>query len=66
VPHAYLSGLFAKLLTVTTVEDFEVWLSWNFKVAASAIAASLNHVNVGRSPSGYVAFYSCTLARGNA
>ena len=35
-PHAYLSALFEKLPTLATVEDFEAWLPWNFKAAASA------------------------------
>jgi transposase len=30
-PHAYLSALFDKLPTLTTVADFEAWLPWNVK-----------------------------------
>jgi len=32
-PHAYLSALFEKLPTLTTVEDFEAWLPWNVRDA---------------------------------
>jgi transposase len=33
-PHAYLTTLFEKLPTLTTVEDFEALLPWNVKAAA--------------------------------
>ncbi len=41
-PHAYLSALFEKLPTLTTVEDFEAWLPWNFKAAAPVSDAKVN------------------------
>lgn len=41
-PHAYLSALFNALPTLSTVENFEAWLPWNFKSAVAA--AKVNHV----------------------
>jgi hypothetical protein len=34
-PHAYLTTLFEKLPTLTTVEDFEALLPWMVKAAAT-------------------------------
>ena len=38
-PHAYLSLIFTRLPTLTTVEDYEALLPWNVKAAFASSAA---------------------------
>lgn len=40
-PHAYLSLIFTRLPTSTTVEDYEALLPWNVKTELASFAASL-------------------------
>ena len=45
-PHAYLSLIFARLPTLTTVEDYEALLPWNVKTGlASSTAAPRERQN---------------------